>query len=101
MNRTGMQSVLEAIKAYEKEMSGIDVDYQITDIISLPEGATMYQFEADGIYSSAIQHADGIIFVLSDWQGSRPTTFEEVDNYLWVTLHGQCAVMLNGLPRAF
>lgn len=101
MDKTRKQSVLEAIRAYEKEISGIDIGYQITDVISLPEGATMYQFEADGIYSSAIQHANGIIFVMQDWQSGRPTTFEEVDNYLWVTLYGQCAVMLNGLPRAF
>lgn len=95
------QQVLAAVKAYEKELSGSDIDYQITETVSLPEGATMYLFEGDDIHSSAIEHADGIIFVMRDWQSGRPETFEEIDEYSWVTLHGQEAVMLNGLPRAF
>lgn len=95
------KTVLEAIRAYEKEMSGNDIDYKITDIIQLTEGADMYQFEADGIYSSAIRHADGTIFFLADWQGNRPTTFEEISDFLWITLYGRYASMINGLPRAF
>lgn len=101
MNTTNKQQVLSAIKAYEKNLSGHNVDYQITDIIPLPENAAMYQFQADDIRSSAILHSDGTVFVLTDWQGSRPTSFAEVADYDWIAIDGQDAIILNDLPRLF
>ncbi len=97
------QQVLTYIKAYEKEMSGSDIEYTITDEKELKDGASLYLFEykEDGynIMSSAIGYEDGYVFVLTDWQGSRPETIDEVENYSWIRVDGMPAINFLGLPR--
>ena len=98
------ERVLEAIKLYEVKCSGKDVDYVITEVIEdESEGAALYLFESekDGIKSAAFAYESGEVFVLTDWQGSRPEKLSEVADYDWVTISGHDAINLNGYPRKF
>lgn len=91
--------VLNLIKAYEKKMSGMDVDYTITEAVPANE-ATLYLFEGAGIKAAAVAYSDGSVFVMSDWQEpTRPTTPAEVPDYSWCSIDGSDAIILNGLPR--
>lgn len=93
---------LQVIKAYELSMSGESVDYKITSVVELKDGAKLHLFEGAGIESSAISYADGTTFVLTDWQGSRPETEEEIADYDWVSAtDGRKAIVMDGLPRLF
>lgn len=96
--------VLEAIKLYEAKCSGKDVDYVITEVIEdESEGAALYLFESEkeGIKSAAFAYESGEVFLLTDWQGSRPEKLSEVADYDWVTISGHDAINLNGYPRKF
>ena len=98
------EKVLEAIKLYEAKCSGKDVDYIITEVIEdESEGAALYLFESEkeGIKSAAFAYESGEVFVLTDWQGSRPEKLSEVADYDWVTISGHDAINLNGYPRKF
>ena len=98
------ERVLEAIKLYEVKCSGKDVDYVITEEIEdESEGAALYLFESekDGIKSAAFAYESGEVFVLTDWQGSRPEKLSEVADYDWLTISGHDAINLNGYPRKF
>ena len=98
------ERVLEAIKLYEAKCSGKDVDYVITEVIEdESEGATLYLFESEkeGIKSAAFAYESGEVFLLTDWQGSRPEKLSEVGDYDWVTISGHDAINLNGYPRKF
>ena len=98
------EKVLEAIKLYEAKCSGKDVDYVITEVIEdESEGAALYLFESEkeGIKSAAFAYESGEVFVLTDWQGSRPEKLSEVGDYDWVTISGHDAINLNGYPRKF
>ena len=98
------EKVLEAIKLYEAKCSGKDVDYVITEVIEdESEGAALYLFESEkeGIKSAAFAYESGEVFVLTDWQGSRPEKLSEVADYDWVTISGHDAINLNGYPRKF
>lgn len=93
---------LKAIKSYELSMSGEKVDYKITSVLPLKDGARLHLFEGAGIESSAISYADGTTFVLDDWQGSRPESEEEIADYNWVSAaDGRKAIVIDGLPRIF
>lgn len=93
---------LQAIKAYELSMSGESVDYKITSVVGLKDGAKLHLFEGAGIESSAISYADGTTFVLTDWQGSRPESEEEIADYDWrLASDGRKAIVMDGLPRIF
>ena len=98
------EKVLEAIKLYEAKCSGKDVDYVITEVIEdESEGAALYLFESEkeGIKSAAFAYESGEVFLLTDWQGSRPEKLSEVADYDWVTTSGQNTINLNGYPRKF
>ena len=98
------ERVLEAIKLYEVKCSGKYVDYVITEVIEdESEGAALYLFESEkeGIKSAAFAYESGGVFVLTDWQGSRPEKLSEVADYDWVTTIGHDAINLNGYPRKF
>lgn len=93
------ENVLALIKAYEKSMSGEDVDYVITEEIPAGE-ATLYLFEGAGVKAAAVEYEDGTTFVMSDWQElSRPTSAEEIEDYEWVRTDGTIALVFLGLPR--
>lgn len=74
---------------------------KITDRIDLKEGAELILFECDGwnCASSAVLHQDGTLFVLTDWQCSRPESLEELYQYEWITTDGHLGVMFDGLPK--
>lgn len=98
------EKVLEAIKLYEAKCSGKDVDYVITEVIEDgSEGAALYLFESEkeGIKSAAFAYESGEVFLLTDWQGSRPEKLSKVADYDWVTISGHDAINLNGYPRKF
>lgn len=98
------ERVLEAIKLYDICCSGEYVDYVITEVIEdESEGAALYLFESEkeGIKSAAFAYKDGEVFVLSDWQGTRPEKLSDVADYDWVTTSGQNTINLNGYPRMF
>ena len=98
------EKVLEAIKLYEICCSGEYVDYVITEVIEdESEGAALYLFESkkEGIKSAAFAYESGEVFVLTDWQGSRPEKLSEVADYDWVTTSGQNTINLNSYPRIF
>ena len=85
-------------------MSGNDVDYVITEMIEdESEGAALYLFESEkeGIKSAAFAYESGGVFVLTDWQGSRPEKLSEVNDYDWMDLSSHDAINLNGYPRLF
>lgn len=93
-----VQNVLNTINGYDKSES----QGEVTDVIELNEDAKMYLFEKDEIKSSVIIYTDGTSFVLDDWQGSRPETLGEVEDYSWISLYdGRKAVIMDGLPRLF
>lgn len=96
--KNAAQDVLSLIDGYDKSSQKGNV----TDIIDLKEDAKMYLFEKGDIESSVIIYADGTSFVLDDWQGSRPETLEEIEDYNWISLYdGRKAVIMDGLPRLF
>lgn len=96
--KNAAQNVLSQINGYDKSAT----QGKVTDIIELNEDAKMYLFEKGDIESSVIIYADGTSFVLDDWQGSRPETLEEVEDYNWISLYdGRRAVIMDGLPRLF
>ena len=98
------ERVLEAVKLYDIKCSGKDVDYVITEVIEdESEGAALYLFESEkeGIKSAAFAYESGEVFVLTDWQGSRPEKLSEVDDYDWMDVSGHDAINLNGYPRMF
>lgn len=96
------EEVLQTIKDYELAMSNTDVDYQFSRRITLDGDATLYLFQFGDIKSSAISYADGTTFVLDDWQGSRPESEEEIEDYNWVSAaDGRKAIVMDGLPRLF
>ena len=98
------EKVLEAIKLYDICCSGEYVDYVITEVIEdESEGVSLYLFESEkeGIKSAAFAYESGEVFVLTDWQGSRPEKLSEVADYDWVDVIGHDAINLNGYPRKF
>ena len=98
------ERVLEAIKLYEVKCSGCDVDYVITEVIEdESEGAALYLFESEkeSIKSAAFAYERGEVFVLTDWQGTRPEKLSEVGNYDWENVSGHNAININGYPRVF
>ena len=98
------ERVLETIKLYEVKCSGCNVDYVITEVIEdESEGAALYLFESEkeGIKSAAFAYENGEVFVLTDWQGTRPEKLSEVGNYDWVDVSGHNAININGYPRVF
>lgn len=52
--------------------------------------------------SAAVVYADGTTFTLDDWQGGRPESPEEIDEFDWIDReHGARGVNLLGIPRSF
>lgn len=92
--------VLALIKQAEKNMSGENVDFVVTDEIAIDNTAHLYLFENDFCKSAAVGYESGDLFVMRDWQEpSRPETAEEIANYDWCTIDWQDAIVFDGLPR--
>lgn len=87
------------IEIAEKNMSGNDVNYTITDEIEVNENVTLYLFEGEFVKSAAVGYSDGTLFVLSDWQSSRPESVSEIADYDWRTIDWREAIIVNELPR--
>ena len=64
-------------------------------------GRRCFESEKESIRSAAFAYESGEVFVLTDWQGSRPEKLSEVADYDWVTTSGQNTINLNGYPRKF
>lgn len=91
---------LSLIKQAEKNCSGEDVDYTITDSIRIDGTAWLFLFENDFCKSAAVGYESGELFVMRDWQEtSRPETPEEISNYDWCTIDWKDAIVFDGLPR--
>lgn len=87
------------IKQAEKNMSGKDVDFVVTDEIRIDDTAHLYLFENDSCKSAAVGYESGDLFVMRDWQASRPETADEIADYDRCTVDRQDAVVFAGLPR--
>lgn len=81
-------------------------DYDLLRVEEISgEDAVFVEFdfcgEAAGT-SAAVVYGDGTTFTLSDWQGGRPESPEEIDEFDWLDReHGAAGVNLLGLPRSF
>lgn len=81
-------------------MSGENVDFVVTDEITIDDTAHLCLFENDFCKSSAVGYESGELFVMRDWQEpSRPETAEEIADYDWYTIDWQDAIIFDGLPR--
>ena len=88
------------IKQAEKNMSGEDVNFTITDDIEIDETASLFLFENDFCKAAAVGYESGELFVMRDWQEpSRPETPGEISNYDWCTIDWHDAMVFDGLPR--
>ena len=84
---------LSLIKQAEKNMSGKDVAFTVTDDIKI-------LFGNDYCKAAAVGYESGELFVMRDWQEpSRPETAEEIADYDWCTIDWQDAIIFDGLPR--
>lgn len=80
-------------------------DYDLLRVEEIEgENAVFVEFDFRGEVagtSAAVVYGDGTTFTLYDWQGGRPESPEEIDEYSWRDLeHGTYGVNL-GLPRSF
>lgn len=92
--------VLALIKLAEKNMSGKDVDFVVTDDIKIGNTAHLYLFENDSCKSAAVGYESRDLFVMRDWQEpSRPETADEIAEYNWCTINWQDAAVFARLPR--
>ena len=96
-----LKSVIEQAEFNNSECH---VDYDITGIKELSEKGSYLVFaEAKdcGVKTSFVAYDDGTCYFLTDWQGSYPTTEEEIANYKdWVTVEWErLPFIFNGLPR--
>lgn len=92
------------INCLKRQDSGCNYDLLRVEEIS-GENAAFVEFdfcgEAAGT-SVAVVYGDGTTFTLSDWQGGRPESPAEIDEFDWRDLeHGTSGVNLLGLPRSF
>ena len=88
------------LKQAEKNMSGEDVNFTITDDIEIDDTAHLFLFENDYCKAAAVGYESGELFVMRDWQEpSRPETAEEIADYDWCTIDWQDAIIFDGLPR--
>lgn len=94
----------KAIELAEFNCSGEHVDYNIEEVKELSEeGAYLVLAESEdcSVKTSFVAYEDGTCYFLSDWQGSYPTSEDEIQDYNdWVTIDWQnLPVIFNGLPR--
>ena len=91
---------LSLIQQAEKNMSGKDVAFTVTDDIKIDDTAHLFLFENDFCKAAAVGYESGELFVMRDWQEpSRPETVEEIADYDWCTIDCQDAIIFDGLPR--
>ena len=91
---------LSLVQQAEKNMSGYDVAFTVTDDIRIDDTAHLFLFENDYCKASAVGYESGELFVMRDWQEpSRPETAEEIADYDWCTIDRQDAIIFDGLPR--
>lgn len=91
---------LSLVQQAEKNMSGNDVPFTVTDEIRINDTAHLYLFENDSCKAAAVGYESGELFVMRDWQEpSRPETAEEIADYDWSTIDWQDAIIFDGLPR--
>ena len=92
--------VLALIKQAEKNMSGENVDFVVTNEIRIDDTAHLFLFENDYCKAAAVGYESGELFVMRDWQEpSRHETAEEIADYDWCTIDWQDAIIFDGLPR--
>lgn len=92
--------VQSMVQLAEKNMSGYDVEFTVTDKIKIDDTAHLFLFENDSCKAAAVGYESGELFVMRDWQEpSRPETAEEIADYNWCTIDWQDAIIFDGLPR--
>lgn len=72
---------------------------EITKIVPLKDNANLVLFTCSYMDCACIVYNDGSLFHLRDWQSGYPKSYEEIEEYDWLTEDGRDAVMMNGLPR--
>ena len=94
------EEIKKLLETINRAWGGDETELTITKEIELPEGATMYLFKCGVVKSSAISYKDGSLFVIDDWQATRPESYEDIKDFAWFFgTDGRRAVILNGLPR--
>lgn len=92
----------QLIEQAEYNCSDEKVEYNIDDIQALSEGGAYLVFaSSESCKTSFVCYEDGTAYFLNDWQGSYPTSEEEIGDYNnWVTIDWkESPVIFNGLPR--
>lgn len=92
----------QLIEQAEYNCSGEKVEYDIDDIITLSEkGAYLVIASSEFSKTSFVCYEDGTAYFLEDWQGSYPSSEDEICDYRnWVTIDWKPSpIIFNGLPR--
>lgn len=55
--------------------------------------------DGDSCITSVILDNTDVLFYLSDWQGTYPTTEQEITEYDWREEFNHPVIMMNGMPR--
>lgn len=107
-----LQQSFVVINAYDTMICEADTscktDHEIVsnEIINAEEIESGYFMTFKNTYSDQMQITtvaivafDGLVFVLSDWQGGYPESIDEIGDYDWICANTmQRAIMLNGMP---
>ena len=111
-----LQQSFEIINAYDTAICEDDdtssysykIDHEIVsnEVISIEEIKDGYFVTFRNTYSDsrqittvAIVDVNGLVFVLTDWQGSYPESVSEIGDYEWNCANTmQRAIMFNGMP---
>lgn len=107
-----LQQSFEVINAYDTMICEADTSYKTdheivsNEIINAEEIESGYFMTFKNTYSDSMQITtvaivafDGLVFVLSDWQGGYPESIDEIGDYDWICANTmQRAIMLNGMP---
>lgn len=92
---------IEVYEGLEARLSALGNGCTIEVEGSAPDNeGNLVLFCADGsIHAAAYLYNDGTLFHLRDWQGGRPESTCEIEDFTWLSEGGLEAVSLNGRPR--
>lgn len=94
---------LEVIANYNRRVetaANSSAEIRIIQYAKHLNGVYLILFSCDGYDACAVAYDNGSIFVQSDWRGSHPENFDEIENYRWIDAETlRQAVVINGLPE--
>lgn len=98
-----------AIQQHLASMCEMPTEIKVLEYEEIQEGALFVTFTWEGDEGlaqpneqTAIYYPqDDTLFTPTDWQGNRPISPDEIEDYNWMGSTGDDAVIIGGLPRAF